>query len=143
MPTCCRRAIHANWASVGRLPGAFASHQKPAQGCGPSSARHAYEVEHGVYALLDLPGYAVLSDARDVNPLGEISASTSIHPIKINGFLLNREGFTPIDFPGADVVFPRAFGIDPEGNIVGFYQTKDALGALHAHGFVATRSKDN
>ena len=43
----------------------------------------------------------------------------------------------------SDVVFTRAFGIDPEGNIVGFYQTKDALGALHAHGFVATRSGDN
>ena len=104
---------------------------------------HAYRVEHGVYALLDLPGYAVLSDARDVNPSGEIVGFYIDSSNKNHGFLLNREGFTPIDFPGADVVFTRAFGIDPEGNIVGFYQTKDALGALHAHGFVATRSGDN
>ena len=40
---------------------------------------------------------------------------------------------------GADVVFTRAFGIDPQGNIVGAYMTKDALGVLHTHGFVATR----
>jgi hypothetical protein len=33
---------------------------------------HAYKVEDGVYALLDLPSQAVLSDARDVNPSGEI-----------------------------------------------------------------------
>lgn len=98
---------------------------------------HAYKVEDGVYALLDLPSYAVLSDARDVNPSGEIVGFFVDPSNKNHGFLLNREGFTPIDFPGADVVFTRAFGIDPEGNVVGYYMTKDG----HSHGFLASRKE--
>jgi uncharacterized membrane protein len=102
---------------------------------------HAYKVEDGVYALLDLPGYVVSSDARDINPSGEIVGFFVDSSNKNHGFLLNREGFTPIDFPGADVVFTQARGIDPEGNIVGGYMTRDAQGMLHTHGFVATRSQ--
>ena len=100
---------------------------------------HAYKVEDGVYALLNLPGYVASSDARDVNPLGEIVGYFVDSSNKNHGFLLKKEGFTSIDFPGADVVFTRAFGIDPQGNIVGAYRTKDAWGVLHTHGFVATR----
>jgi uncharacterized membrane protein len=96
---------------------------------------HAYKVENGVYALLDLPSDAVLSDARDVNPSGEIDGFFVDSSNKNHGFLLNMEGFHSIDFPGA--VFTRAFGIDPEGNIVGYYMTKDGL----THGFVVTRSR--
>jgi hypothetical protein len=99
---------------------------------------HAYKVEHGVYALLDLPSYVVLSDARDVNPSGEIIGFFLDAFNKNHGFLLNRKGFTPIDFPGADVVFTRALGIDPDGNVVGAYMTQDASGT-HTHGFMATR----
>jgi len=104
---------------------------------------HAYKVKDGDYALLDLPNYVVSSDARDVNPSGEIVGFFVDASNKTHGFLLNRRGFTPIDFPGADVVSTQARGIDPQGNIVGFYVTKDALGVLHTHGFVATRSRGN
>jgi uncharacterized membrane protein len=97
---------------------------------------HAYTVEDGVYSLLDLPGYAVLSDARDINPSGEIVGFYVDTSNKHHGFLLNSAGFTPIDFPGADVVLTHVWGIDPEGNIVGIYVTKDG----HTHGFFATRS---
>jgi len=97
---------------------------------------HAYKVENGVYSLLDLPSYAVLSDARDVNAAGEIVGFFIDASNKSHGFLLNSAGFTPIDFPGADAIFTRAFGIDPEGNIVGLYITKDG----RAHGFVAAKS---
>jgi uncharacterized membrane protein len=102
---------------------------------------HAYKVEDGVYALLDLPGYVVSSDARDINPSGEIVGFFVDSSNKTHGFLLNREGFTPIDFPGADVVMTQARGIDPEGSIVGRYVTQDSSGALHTHGFVAARSQ--
>jgi len=104
---------------------------------------HAYKVVDGDYALLDLPSYAVLSDARDVNPSGEIVGFFVDASKKFHGFLLNRSGFTPIDFPGADVVSTSAFGINPQGNIVGHYFTKDASGVVHRHGFVATRSRGN
>jgi uncharacterized membrane protein len=102
---------------------------------------HAYKVEDGDYALLDLPNYVVSSDARDVNPSGEIVGFFIDPSKKFHGFLLNRSGFTPIDFPGADVVATSAFGINPQGNIVGHYFTKDASGLFHRHGFLATRSR--
>jgi uncharacterized membrane protein len=100
---------------------------------------HAYKVDDGVYSLLDLPSYAVLSDARDINPSGEIVGYFVDSSNKNHGFLLGKKGFSPVDFPGADVVFTRAFGIDPEGNIVGVYTNRDSSGVLHTHGFVATR----
>src|SRR5579872_1635777 len=102
---------------------------------------HAYKVQDGVYALLELPSYVVLSDARDVNPSGEIVGYFLDSSGKHHGFLLTRAGFTTIDFPGANVALTNAWGIDPEGNIVGIYITTDG----HTHGFVATRSqgKDN
>ena len=103
------------------------------------TAFHAYKVEDGVYALLDLPSYVVSSDARDINPSGEIVGYFVDLSNKTHGFLLNKKGFSQIDFPGADVVFTRASGIDPEGNIAGQYTTRDSSGVLHTHGFVASR----
>jgi uncharacterized membrane protein len=95
---------------------------------------HAYKVENGVYTLLDLPVYVVLSDARDVNPAGEIVGFFVDSSNKTHGFLLDRDGFHPIDFPGTNVVRTQAFGIDPQGNIVGNYVTSDG----HPHGFIAS-----
>lgn len=103
------------------------------------TAFHAYKVEDGVYALLDLPSYVVLSNARDINPSGEIVGYFVDLSNKTHGFLLNKKGFSQIDFPGADVVFTQPNGIDPEGNIVGQYTTRDSSGVLHTHGFIATR----
>jgi len=40
------------------------------------------------------------------------------------------------------VVSTQARGINPQGDIVGFYVSKDSLGKLHTHGFVATRNKN-
>jgi uncharacterized membrane protein len=97
---------------------------------------HAYKVVDGVYSLLDLPSYAVRSDARDVNPSGEIVGFFIDSSNKSHGFLLGKDSFTTIDFPGANVVLTRAWGIDPEGDIVGIYGTTDG----RTHGFLATRS---
>jgi len=103
---------------------------------------YAYKVEDGVYALLDLPSYVMWSDARDINPSGEIVGFFVDAANKTHGFLLRKGEFTTIDFPGEDVVSTQTRGINPQGDIVGLYVSKDALGKLHTHGFVATRNKD-
>jgi len=102
---------------------------------------HAYEVEEGDYQLLDIPN-SISSDARDVNPSGEIVGFFTDSANKTHGFLLRKGDFTTIDFPGADVVSTQARGINPQGDIVGFYVSKDASGVSHTHGFVATRNTD-
>ena len=106
------------------------------------TAFYAYKVEDGVYALLDLPSYVMWSDARDINRHGEIVGVFGDSANMTHGVLLRKGEFTTIDFPGADVVSTQARGINPQGDIVGLYVSKDALGKLHTHGFVATRNKD-
>ncbi len=103
---------------------------------------HAYKVEDEDYALLDLPSYVKWSDARDINRSGEIVGFFVDSANKTHGFLLSKGEFTPLDFPGADVVLTQARGINAQGDIVGFYVSKDASGVSHTHGFVATRNKD-
>src|SRR5437899_647800 len=107
-----------------------------------SSQAQGIKVEDGVYALLDLPSYVMWSDARDINPSGEIVGFFVDAANKTHGFLLRKGEFTTIDFPGEDVVSTQTRGINPQGDIVGLYVSKDALGKLHTHGFVATRNKD-
>ena len=102
---------------------------------------HAYKVHDGVAEMIDPPD-AVVSDARDVNPSGEIVGFFTDSANKTHGFLLRKGDFTTIDFPGEDVVSTQARGINPQGDIVGFYVSKDAAGKLHTHGFLATRNKD-
>jgi len=105
------------------------------------AAFYAYKVEDGDYQLLDIPN-SISSDARDVNPSGEIVGFFIDSANKTNGFLVRKGDFATIDFPGADVVSTQARGINPQGDIVGFYVSKDASGVSHTHGFVATRNKD-
>lgn len=100
---------------------------------------HAYKVHDGVTGMIDPPD-AVVSDARDVNPSGEIVGFFTDSASKTHGFLLRKGDFTTIDFPGEDVVSTQARGINPQGDIVGFYVSKDAAGKLHTHGFVATKN---
>jgi hypothetical protein len=102
---------------------------------------HAYKVEGNDYQLLDIPN-SLSSDARDVNRSGQIVGFFIDSANKTHGFLLSKDQFTTIDFPGADVVSTQARGINPQGDVVGFYVSKDASGVSHTHGFVATRNKD-
>jgi uncharacterized membrane protein len=103
------------------------------------SESHAYKVENGVYMPLNLPNYVGSSFAWDVNPSGEIVGYFIDAVNRNHGFLLNNKGFTQIDFPGRDVVFTRAVGINPRGDVVGVYTTLDGAGASHTHGFIATK----
>jgi uncharacterized membrane protein len=102
---------------------------------------HAYKVHDGVTEMIDPPD-AVVSDARDLNRSDEIVGFFTDSANKTHGFLLRKGEFTTIDFPGDDVVSTQARGINPQGDIVGSYVSKDAAGKLHTHGFVATRNKD-
>jgi hypothetical protein len=105
---------------------------------------HAYKVEEGNYQLLDIPN-SVSSDARDVNPSGEIVGFFVDSAKVTHGFLLRNGEFTTIDFPapaGENVVSTQARGINPQGDIVGFYVARDASGVSHTHGFIATKTKD-
>jgi len=87
---------------------------------------HAYEVEEGDYQLLDIPN-SISSDARDVNPSGEIVGFFTDSANKTHGFLL-RKGDSLHRLSRADVVSTQARGINPQGDIVGFYVSKDASG---------------
>jgi uncharacterized membrane protein len=100
---------------------------------------HAYKIERGVYAILDLPSYVASSYAWDVNPSGVIVGYFLDSSNRNHGFLLNNNGFTQIDFPGNDMVFTRAVGINPRGDVVGVYITLDSAGGSHTHGFLASR----
>jgi len=93
---------------------------------------HAYKVEDGVYELLNLPSYVLLSDARDVNPEGQIVGFFVDSSQKTHGFLLTKRGFTSIDYP--DAVATQARGINPEGDIVGFFVDS----SKKTHGFLLT-----
>ena len=102
---------------------------------------HAYKVEDGVYALLNLPANVVSSFPWTVNSSGEIVGYFVDSANETHGFLLDNADFTQIDFPGVNVVSTQARDIDTEGDIVGFYLSKDSSGVLHEHGFVASRSQ--
>ena len=88
---------------------------------------------------IDVPG-AFFTEAFGITPKGNVvgvySNATGTH-----GFLLRRregdedgdnDAFTTIDVPGAS--FTEAFGINPEGNVVGLYRN-----ATGTHGFLLRR----
>jgi len=64
-----------------------------------------------------------------INPAGSIVGAHSSN----HGFLLRRGVFSVIDFPGTDVTVP--IGINPEGDIVGFYFSGPFATAI-LHGFL-------
>src|SRR6266540_2701731 len=95
--------------------------------------------DNDALTTIDVPG-ASFTEAFGINPEGNIvgvySNATGTH-----GFLLRRrerdddgdnDAFTTIDVPGAS--FTEAFGINPEGNVVGLYRN-----ATGTHGFLLRR----
>src|SRR6266568_2249903 len=94
--------------------------------------------DHG-FTTIDVPG-ASSTEAFGITPEGNVvgvySNATGTH-----GFLLRRrerdddgdnDAFTTINVPGA--FFTEAFGITPEGNVVGVYSN-----ATGTHGFLLRR----
>jgi len=102
---------------------------------------HAYEVEEGDYQLLDIPN-SISSDARDVNPSGEIVGFFTDSAKRLMASCSERAISLPSTFQGQTWSRRRPGGINPQGDIVGFYVSKDASGVSHTHGFVATRNTD-
>src|SRR6266508_408447 len=100
---------------------------------------HGFLLSKGAFTTIDVPG-ASFTQAFGINPEGNVvgvySNATGTH-----GFLLRRrerdddgdnDAFTTIDVPGAS--FTEAFGINPEGNVVGLYRN-----ATGTHGFLLRR----
>ncbi len=71
-----------------------------------------------------------MTNAFDISSVGDIVGDYTNTDGKTHGFLLSRDGFTPIDFPGA--VLTSAFSINRRGDIVGRYQLSDP----RFHGFL-------
>src|SRR6266511_4301570 len=95
--------------------------------------------DNDTFTTIDVPGASV-TEAFGINPEGNVVGlyrnATGIH-----GFILRRrerdddgdnDAFTTIDVPGAS--FTEAFGINPEGNVVGLYRN-----ATGTHGFLLRR----
>lgn len=94
---------------------------------------HSYVIVDGVYKTFDPPG-AVVSQAYDINPRGEIVGDYTDSSGKTHGYFLGPQGFITVDFPHATMTRLRT--INPRGDLGGFYF--DTNGALH--GFIAIKN---
>ena len=106
---------------------------------------HGFLLAAGSYVKLDVPN-ATVTVARGINPLGDIvgfysnaDASRVCIPGAVaapcpgcQGFLLRNGVYTAINVPFAGTTNTRAFGINPQGDIVGRYTGGDGL----QHGFL-------
>jgi uncharacterized membrane protein len=97
---------------------------------------HGFLLSKGAFTTVDFPG-ASYTTADGINPKGDIVGdySTTVGPCGAvpgpgcHGFLFSKGTFTNIDVPGA--LGTTARGINPEGDIVGFY-----LNDTGFHGFL-------
>jgi uncharacterized membrane protein len=117
------------------VPGAFGT---TARGISPegtivgfylnATGFHGFMFSNDAFITLniDAPESLIFS----INPAGSIVGASN------HGFLLWRGAFSVIDFPGADVTVPA--GINPEGDIVGFYFTGPFATAT-LHGFLLSK----
>ncbi len=86
------------------------------------------------FTSIDMPG-ATLTMAFDINPRGVIVGSY-LGGGKLHGFSGTPGDFTSFDFPGSDVTFTNVRGINPGGDIAGYYG-ESTTG--RQHGFVYTK----
>ncbi len=90
---------------------------------------HAFRLQDGEFALIEVPGAAVTLAARGINGHGEIVGNFHDNLGVRHGFLLSNGAFTQIDFPGAvDTVVEEitdageitGMWVDVGGNVRGF-----------------------
>jgi uncharacterized membrane protein len=106
---------------------------------GGASVSRPQENDDPTFTTIDPPG-AIYSEAIDIDPAGDIvgryydggfcTPGCGADDGHNHGFLLSRDNFTTIDFPGA--VFTVAAAINPRGDIVGRYD----LAANRTHGYI-------
>jgi probable HAF family extracellular repeat protein len=96
-----------------------------------SNHRHGFQVQNGVFRSFDVPS-SQLTAIWDINPSQQFVGTYVDGAGHRHGFLQLPEDFAPVnvDFPGAASTV--AFGINPDGVIVGQYLASGRL-----HGFVA------
>jgi probable HAF family extracellular repeat protein len=102
-----------------------------------SNHRHGFVVQDGVFQSYDVSG-STLTAIWDINPGQEFVGTYVESTGHRHGFLQLPDGSAPInvDYPGAATTV--AFGINPDGVIVGQYSA-----AGRTHGFVAVPVSSN
>ncbi len=96
-----------------------------------SNHRHGFQVQYGIFQSFDVPG-SHLTAIWDINPGQQFVGAYIDEAGHRHGFLQLPDGSAPVnvDFPSAASTV--AYGINPDGIIVGQY-----LASGHLHGFVA------
>ena len=88
-----------------------------------------------------MPGANAGTQAFGINPKGDIMGTYYVsvpNNVLIRGFLLSKGSFTTIDvvaLPGALAGTTNALGINPRGDIVGFYSDR----FFNGHGFLLSK----
>jgi len=100
--------------------------------------RHGFVVQNGAFQSYDATASSLLTAIWDINPGQQFVGTYVDSSGHRHGFLQLPEGSAPVnvDYPGAAATV--AFGINPDGAIVGQYTASG-----HIHGFVAVPTTDN
>ena len=114
---------------------------------GPDGFFHVFVLGEGGFSSVDFPGAAETASgwyswSGGFNDAGDIaSIYCSFQPCdffnfgfqsgKVHGFLATSDGFTSVDFPGADTT--GVWGLNSRDEVVGVY-----LDAAGEHGFLRT-----
>ena len=100
--------------------------------------RHGFVVQNGAFQSYDATASSLLTAIWDINPGQQFVGTYVDSSGHRHGFLQLPDGSAPInvDYPGAAATI--AFGINPDGAIVGQYTAGG-----HTHGFVAVPTTNN
>jgi probable HAF family extracellular repeat protein len=104
---------------------------------------HGFVLSNGVFRQIDFPG-SISTQCHGINKKGQIvgryfnvenSGQGGGGGLgREHGFLLSANGFSSIDFPGADTT--DAWKITDRGDIIGDWSTKGALQSGSLHGYI-------
>ena len=100
----------------------------------PAGARSVSEPEY-TYTTIDFPNMRDIY-VFDINPGGEIVGSYLTD--KLHGFVGKAGDFRTIDYPVDKLTFTNVRGINPAGDIVGYYG-ENTTGVVRQHGFLLTK----
>ncbi|HEV2195975.1 MAG TPA: hypothetical protein VGR55_10360 [Candidatus Acidoferrum sp.] len=102
-----------------------------------SNHRHGFVVHGGSFQSFDVPG-SLLTAIWDINPEQEFVGTYIDNTGHRHGFLQLPDGSVPINVDVPSAAATIAFGINPDGAIVGQYTASG-----HTHGFLAVPSDTN
>jgi probable HAF family extracellular repeat protein len=124
--------------SLGAVPGSTVATAINPQGdivgtySDTSGITHGYLLSHSSFSSFDLPGVD-FPYPFGISVQGNIVGWACCGP---GGYLLSNGAVTVIDFPGAGSLNTIAYGINPQGDIVGTYLDS----SFNNHGFLLTKN---